>query len=52
MSLRSHRRKRSSQKSKSVATTEQLVLNRLMVFVFLVAAILLAAYLTMVASRR
>jgi hypothetical protein len=46
------RRRRQDQKSKEVSTTDELVIHRILIAIFIVTAVSLAAYLTMVLSRR
>jgi hypothetical protein len=52
LSARSHKRRRWSHKSKSVATSEELVINWVLKGSFIVGAIILAAFLAMFLSRR
>jgi hypothetical protein len=46
-----HRRRR-THKSKSVSTSAEILIHRVLIAGFILATVALAAYLTMVASRR
>jgi hypothetical protein len=52
VSNRNQRRRRWSHKSKSVTTTEEIVIGRLLKGIFVIVAVALAAYMTMQISRR